>query len=137
MGKKKKKMLVFGGDVEGHLGKDNQFYMLDFSRVLPPVRPPFLPPLEEWGEEETEGGEEEDRRRKEMWQNSHLYLLFRSEFLKRYQLPLCSDGYSLFCVSDPLRFVFSCCSFCYLVVREKVLTPHFFLFFLEKNMTAI
>ena len=96
-------MLVFGGDVEGHLGKDNQFYMLDFSRVLPPVRPPFLPPLPFLGEEEE--GEEEVQRRKKMWVNSHLYLLFRSEFLKRYQHPLCSDGYSLFVVSDPLRFV--------------------------------
>lgn len=27
------------GDIEGHLGKDGQFYLIDFARLLPPAAP--------------------------------------------------------------------------------------------------
>ena len=101
VGKKKRKKLAFGGDVEGHLGKDGHFYMLDFSRVLPPVRPNFLPPLPSSSLGVFGGGLGE--RQREMYHNSHLYLLFRQEFLKKYKAPLCSDGYSRFAECDPNR----------------------------------
>jgi hypothetical protein len=77
----KKKILVCGGDVEGHKARDGKFYLLDFSRVLPPTRPlsSVLHP------------------------NSHLYMLFRNEFLQKYPKTLCSDGYSAFITPDPNR----------------------------------
>jgi len=31
--------LYSAADVEGHLGVDGRFYLLDFSRTLPPVKP--------------------------------------------------------------------------------------------------
>ena len=40
-GAKKGKTMVLdsAADVEGHLGLDEKFYLLDFSRTMPPVRP--------------------------------------------------------------------------------------------------
>ena len=34
-----RKYLWMAGDVEGHLGRDNRFYLIDFSRTLPPTQP--------------------------------------------------------------------------------------------------
>lgn len=60
-------------DIEGHLGRDNRFYLLDFSRVFPPVTP----------NRNVDG--------------SHLFQMFRPEFVKSFTLfPLCSDAYSNF-----------------------------------------
>jgi len=33
------KMLYGPGDIEGHLGRDGKFYLLDFSRLFPPEAP--------------------------------------------------------------------------------------------------
>jgi len=32
-------MLHSAGDIEGHLGVDDQFYLIDFSRTMPPEKP--------------------------------------------------------------------------------------------------
>ena len=65
-------------DIEGHLGKDNRMYLLDFSRVFPPVTP----------NRTVEG--------------SHLFQMFRPEFVKSFTLfPLCSDAYSNFTAGLP------------------------------------
>jgi hypothetical protein len=65
-------------DIEGHLGKDNRFYLLDFSRVFPCVTP----------NRQVEG--------------SHLFQMFRPEFVKSFTLfPLCSDAYSNFTAGLP------------------------------------
>jgi len=66
-------------DVEGHLGRDGHYYLLDFSRTMPPCPPdPTLP-------------------------SSHLFRLFRSEFVAKYPVPLCPDGFSGFLRADPDR----------------------------------
>ena len=36
---KNRKFLHSAGDVEGHLGKDKRFYLIDFSRTFPPSDP--------------------------------------------------------------------------------------------------
>eukprot|EP01127_Copromyxa_protea_P011133 TRINITY_DN2779_c1_g2_i1.p1 TRINITY_DN2779_c1_g2~~TRINITY_DN2779_c1_g2_i1.p1 ORF type:complete len:1346 (-),score=201.42 TRINITY_DN2779_c1_g2_i1:119-3904(-) len=59
-------------DLEGHKGYDGRFYLLDFSRVLPPETPNPL------------------------FKNSHLSRLLRPEFVKEYHKPLCSDAFSGF-----------------------------------------
>ena len=59
-------------DLEGHKGRDNRFYLLDFSRVMPPETP--MPGV----------------------QMAHLFRLLRPEFVKNYKEPLCSDGFSAF-----------------------------------------
>lgn len=59
-------------DLEGHKGLDGKYYLLDFSRVLPPESP--------------------NRR----FQNPHLSRLLRPEFLKMYDKMLCSDAFSGF-----------------------------------------
>ncbi|MDP2436342.1 MAG: hypothetical protein Q8P67_11400 [archaeon] len=64
--------MYFATDIEVHKGWDGRFYLVDFSRVLPPVTPRRTVP------------------------NSHLYELFRPEFIKKYPIPLCSDSYSRF-----------------------------------------
>ena len=73
------KKLWTGADVEGHVGDDGKFYLLDFGRVMPPVTP--------------------DKR----FTNGHIYQLFRREFLVRYPKRLCSDAYSGFVMLDPKR----------------------------------
>lgn len=59
-------------DLEGHRGKDGRFYLLDFSRVLPPETP------------------------NPKFKNSHLSRLLRPEFVQDYYKPLCSDAFSGF-----------------------------------------
>ena len=60
-------------DLEGHKSAvDNRFYLLDFSRIMPPETP------------------------KPGMKMAHLYRLLRPEFVKMYPAPLCSDGYSAF-----------------------------------------
>lgn len=58
------------GDIEGHLGTDKRFYVLDTARVFPPTTP--VPEL----------------------RGSFLYRLMRPEFVKNYRTPLCSDAFS-------------------------------------------
>uniref|UniRef100_A0A6B2KY78 Clu domain-containing protein n=1 Tax=Arcella intermedia TaxID=1963864 RepID=A0A6B2KY78_9EUKA len=57
-------------DLEGHLGKDGKEYLLDFSRLFPPV--PLTPGCK----------------------FGNLYRLFRPEFVRNYPKPMCSDGYA-------------------------------------------
>lgn len=59
-------------DLEGHEGEDGRYYCLDFARCFPPIVP--------------------DSNLK----NSHLYRLFRPEFVKKYEIPLCPDTFSGF-----------------------------------------
>ncbi|KAN0015625.1 hypothetical protein ACTFIU_008366 [Dictyostelium citrinum] len=55
-------------DIEGHLGSDNRFYLLDFARLSPPEPPKH--------------------------RGSYLYKLLRLELVRKYQKPLCSDAFS-------------------------------------------
>lgn len=64
-------------DLEGHKGLDGKYYLLDFSRVLPPESP------------------------NRKFQNPHLSRLLRPEFLKTYDKVLCSDAFSGFIQSTP------------------------------------
>jgi tetratricopeptide (TPR) repeat protein len=71
------KNLWAAADIEGHLGSDGNYYLLDFSRTFPPVKPDAHV------------------------HNGHLYQLFRREFVMEYSQPLCSDAYSGFVMADP------------------------------------
>ena len=63
-------------DLEGHMGADGRFYLLDFSRAMPPVTPTKNKP------------------------NSHLFEMFRPEFVAKYRAPLSSDAYSRFTMAQ-------------------------------------
>ena len=54
-----------------------QFYLLDFSRTMPPVRP------------------------SKKFYNGHLHRLFRRELVVKYPKRLCSDAFSGFIIHDP------------------------------------
>lgn len=70
----KKPVKVFGPcDLEGHVGEDGRFYLVDFSRMMPPETP-----------------------RPASVKSSHLFRLLRPEFVRTFSSPLCSDGYSSF-----------------------------------------
>eukprot|EP00007_Cunea_sp_BSH-02190019_P003726 CAMPEP_0174236740 /NCGR_PEP_ID=MMETSP0417-20130205/5774_1 /TAXON_ID=242541 /ORGANISM="Mayorella sp, Strain BSH-02190019" /LENGTH=1527 /DNA_ID=CAMNT_0015315423 /DNA_START=44 /DNA_END=4627 /DNA_ORIENTATION=- len=71
-----RKRLWAAADVEGHLGDDKKFYVLDFSRTLPPAFPD------------------------PNCYNGHLFQLLRKEFVSTYPKPLCSDAISGFIVTD-------------------------------------
>lgn len=71
------KTYVYGPvDIEGHLGRDDRFYILDAARLFPPCIP--VAGL----------------------RGCHLYRLFRPEFVKNNPVPLCSDAYSTWEVED-------------------------------------
>ena len=79
---------VFGPfDLEGHIGKDKRFYLLDFSRLFPPdlIRCALSNPINELADQTivTEYSE-----------SSHLFNLFRAELVKSFPEPLCSDTFS-------------------------------------------
>lgn len=59
-------------DLEGHKGHDGKYYLLDFSRVLPPETP------------------------NPKFKNAHLTRLLRLEFVQQYYKPLCPDAFSGF-----------------------------------------
>ena len=65
-------------DVEGHMGHDKRYRIIDFSRSMPPVAltKPRIP-------------------------GSNLFRLFRPEFVLNYERSLCPDGYSGFVRHDP------------------------------------
>ncbi|KAL6050938.1 Clu domain-containing protein [Balamuthia mandrillaris] len=59
-------------DMEGHIGLDGRFYVIDLARAFPPETPdPMVP-------------------------RGHLYRLLRPEFVANYPLPLSSDAFSGF-----------------------------------------
>ncbi len=64
-------------DLEGHEGHDDRFYLLDFSRTMPPVTPARVKT------------------------NSHLFEMFRAEFVAKYPRPLSPDAYSRFTATQP------------------------------------
>jgi hypothetical protein len=70
---KHKKMIYGPGDIEGHLGTDGRYYVVDFGRTLPP---------------------EDPRIRRDATKRSIFYHLLRSELVKANPVPLCSDAYS-------------------------------------------
>ena len=76
---RKEKTVELGcaADIEGHLGFDQNMYLLDFGRAMPPVTP------------------------NKKFKNGHIYQLFRPEFVDRYPKRLCSDAYSSFVLHDP------------------------------------
>ena len=78
----RQKVKIYGpADVEGHLGRDNKYYVLDFGRVFPP-EPPIIRPGN------TKPTAKDARK--------IFYLLFRPEFLRDYSIPLSSDAFSGF-----------------------------------------
>lgn len=72
--------IPFPADIEGHVGTDGRFYVLDFARVMPPTFPT-----------------------KRASPNQYLYNLFRPEFVKKYKIPLNPDAFSNFDKHDPER----------------------------------
>jgi hypothetical protein len=64
-------------DLEGHVGLDSKEYIIDFSRLFPPVPLHVNHP------------------------NGFLYRLFRPEFVKHYGNSLCSDGFTVVVAKHP------------------------------------
>lgn len=60
--------LTFPCDIEGHVGSDGRYYILDNARIMPPEPP----------------------------SGNFLCRLMRHEFVRQYSKPLCSDAYSNF-----------------------------------------
>lgn len=71
------------GDLEGHLGTDGKFYVLDAARTLPPEGPDENPEFRE------------DRQ--------VYYKLLRPEFVRKWTQPLCSDAFTSWQRYDPSR----------------------------------
>jgi hypothetical protein len=78
---------LFGpADLEGHLGKDGRFYLIDFARLFPPTKLDL-----------------------KNHPRGFLYQLFRPEFVAQYsktqgeRYPLSSDALSRFAMLDPKR----------------------------------
>ncbi len=69
VGRTDKKLIYGPGDIEGHLGQDGRFYLVDFARYMPPEPP-------------TEKG-------------SILYRLVRPELVRRFGKSLSPDAFSL------------------------------------------
>ena len=67
-------------DMEGHLGRDDRFYILDSARLFPPAIP--VAGLK----------------------GCHLYRLLRPELVKNNAIPLCSDAYSSWNIEDIVHF---------------------------------
>jgi tetratricopeptide (TPR) repeat protein len=67
-------------DIEGHLGTDGRFYVLDTHRAFPPVEP----------DPNVKG--------------AFLYRLMRPEFVKSHRVPLCSDAFTRWHVHNAAEF---------------------------------
>eukprot|EP01130_Rhizamoeba_saxonica_P012948 TRINITY_DN5500_c0_g3_i1.p1 TRINITY_DN5500_c0_g3~~TRINITY_DN5500_c0_g3_i1.p1 ORF type:complete len:1652 (-),score=317.01 TRINITY_DN5500_c0_g3_i1:577-5034(-) len=72
--------LYSAGDLEGHIGRDGRFYLLDFARIFPPE--PFS--------------------NRESARDAMVKLL-RPELVRDFKSPLSSDAYSGFSIDDPNR----------------------------------
>lgn len=76
---------IYGpGDIEGHLGTDGRYYVLDFGRVCP-----CEAPLDGQG-----GG-------------AIFYKLLRPELVRKHGTPLCSDAFTGFCRFDKRSNLFA------------------------------
>eukprot|EP00029_Vermamoeba_vermiformis_P005506 TRINITY_DN1931_c0_g1_i1.p1 TRINITY_DN1931_c0_g1~~TRINITY_DN1931_c0_g1_i1.p1 ORF type:complete len:1922 (+),score=411.10 TRINITY_DN1931_c0_g1_i1:83-5848(+) len=73
--------LSSAGDLEGHLGLDGRFYLLDFARTLPPEGPDVDPKFRE--------------------SRQVYYKLLRQEFVRIWPTPLCSDAFTAWQKNDP------------------------------------
>lgn len=93
-------------DLEGHLGIDNKFYILDFARTMPPS----------YADES-------------VWQKlkfRHLFQLLRPEILSTWGEPLCSDSFSMFMAgSESYRRDTNKLTFLATMTLEKRLIPKF------------
>lgn len=69
VGMHKKVLLYSAGDIEGHLGRDNRSYLIDFARVFPPQ----LKLVKDW-------------------KPRQLYELLRPELVQSNPVPLSSDA---------------------------------------------
>lgn len=67
-------------DIEGHVGSDGQYYLVDLARTLPPMGVSFS--------KESRG---------------HLFQMLRPELVDAYAKPLCPDAFSGFVRHDPER----------------------------------
>ncbi|EGG24812.1 leucine-rich repeat-containing protein [Cavenderia fasciculata] len=67
------KVLSSPGDIEAHLGSDNRYYVIDFSRTFPP---------------------EALLKRTDVNRRSIFYNLLRPEFVAKWSKPLCSDAFT-------------------------------------------
>lgn len=72
----------FPADIEGHIGTDKRFYVLDLARLMPPTAPS-----------------------KVQVSAQYLFRLFRPEFVRGYRHPLSPDAYSNFDKCDAGREV--------------------------------
>lgn len=69
-------------DIEGHLGTDGRYYVIDLSRTCPPMIPNNFTSV------------------KDAVPHFHLFQLMRPEFLQKYKEPICSDCVSNFLPSN-------------------------------------
>ncbi|KYQ96957.1 leucine-rich repeat-containing protein (LRR) [Tieghemostelium lacteum] len=67
------KVLASPGDIEAHLGTDNRYYVIDFSRTFPPESLTKQPNINK---------------------RCIFYNLLRPEFVSKWKKPLCSDSFS-------------------------------------------
>lgn len=70
----------FPADIEGHIGTDKRFYVLDLARLMPPTAPS-----------------------KSQASSQYLFRLFRPEFVRGYKHPLSPDAFSNFDKCDPQK----------------------------------
>lgn len=66
--------IPFPADIEGHVGEDRRFYLIDFARMMPPTYPVPGTNL----------------------RSQYLYRLFRPEFLRTYKKPLSPGTFLVF-----------------------------------------
>jgi hypothetical protein len=76
------------GDIEGHLGRDGQYWVLDFARVFPPEAPDAMQYADD------PAGAPVDRSRRIFCD------LLRPELVRRHPVPLSSDAFSNFQAAD-------------------------------------
>ena len=88
------KLLSSCADLEGHLCPDGRFYLLDFSRALPPFSTSTVFQLTNHNNHNNK--DININNDTTIHKNSHLFRLFRPEFVKGYSKQLCPDTYSGF-----------------------------------------
>jgi hypothetical protein len=102
--------IIGPGDIEGHLGRDHRYYMLDYARLMPPEEPPigyrgcpqfFLPPRNDsWIVQSSHGDSlrhrthTRTRRQEEMGDRSVFFKMLRPEIVHKYHSPLSSDAFT-------------------------------------------
>ena len=80
---------IYGpGDIEGHLGYDGKFYVVDLARVFPPEAP--------------DKNENKDKR-------AVFYRVLRPELVRTHPKPLSSDAFTAWGISNKDVSVGRCC----------------------------